>query len=337
MTDGVLVTGISGFLGGHVALQLLAAGYRVRGSVRDLGKEGRVRDTLGRAGADLSRLEVVALDLLSDTGWREAMADMRFLQHTASPFLLKTPKDPDEFVRPAVEGTRRAIEAALASDIERVVLTSSIAAIQYGHTDYGRALSETDWSDPASPTTSAYARSKTLAEQEAWRLMDAAGRHGDLAVVNPAAILGPLLDEDPGTSSVLVKRLLDGRLPAVPKLAMSIVDVRDVAALLVDAMTNPAAGGERCIASEGTYWMSDIGAMLRPAFPDRRIPTGELPTWLIRLVALFDGDLRDNMHEMGQMKRLVGTRGAERLGRPLISATDAAVATGQSLVRFGLV
>ncbi|SFV37471.1 Nucleoside-diphosphate-sugar epimerase [Devosia crocina] len=337
MTDGVLVTGISGFLGGHVALQLLAAGYRVRGSVRDLGKEGRVRDTLGRAGADLSRLEVVALDLLSDTGWREAMADMRFLQHTASPFLLKTPKDPGEFVRPAVEGTRRAIEAALASDIERVVLTSSIAAIQYGHADYGRALSETDWTDPASPTTSAYARSKTLAEQEAWRLMDAAGRHGDLAVVNPAAILGPLLDEDPGTSSVLVKRLLDGRLPAVPKLAMSIVDVRDVAALLVDAMTNPAAGGERCIASEGTYWMSDIGAMLRPAFPDRRIPTGELPTWLIRLVALFDGDLRDNMHEMGQMKRLVGTRGAERLGRPLISATDAAVATGQSLVRFGLV
>lgn len=337
MSDRVLVTGISGFLGGHVALQLLNAGYSVRGSLRQLAKADAVRQTLARAGADTSRLEFVALDLMRDTGWAEAMVGVRYLQHTASPFILETPKDPDELIGPAVEGTRRAVTAALASGVERIVLTSSIAAIQYGHADYARVMTEADWSNVQSPATSAYAASKALAEQQAWALVDAAGRHQDLAVINPAVILGPLLDADPGTSSMMVRRLIDGRLPAVPRLSFSLVDVRDVAALHVDAMTNPAAGGQRCIASEGCYSMAELGTMLRPAFPDRRVPTRELPDWLLRLVALVDRDVRDNLGELGVVKRVDGQRGPQRLGRPLIPADEAVIATGKSLVAQGLV
>ena len=337
MADRVLLTGISGFLGGHVALQLLAAGYEVVGSVRSLDKANKVRATLTKAGADISRLNFVTLDLLDDAGWDAVMDGVKFVQHTASPFVLQTPKDPNELIRPAVEGTRRAIEAALRANVERVVLTSSIAAIQYGHANYSRVLTEADWSNPDSPTTGAYPKSKTLAEREAWRLMDAAGRHGDLAVINPAAILGPLLDEDPGTSSMLVSRLIDGKLPAVPKLVMSVVDVRDVAALQVDAMTNPDAGGQRCIASVQTLSMAELGQLLQPNFPDRRIPRSEIPNFLVRLAALFDADVRNNMHELGAAKRLDGTRGAQRLGRPLIGAGEAATATARSLIEHHLV
>lgn len=337
MSDRVLLTGISGFLGGHVALQLLAAGYSVRGSLRNLDKAEKVRQTLRKAGADIAKLDFVALDLMRDEGWDQAMAGCRYLQHTASPFVLRTPKDPEELVRPAVDGTRRAISAALAANLERVVLTSSIAAIQYGRSSYERLLTEADWTNVDSPHTPAYPRSKTLAEREAWALMEAAGRRQDLAVINPAAILGPLLDEDPGTSSIMVQRLLDGRLPAVPGLSMSIVDVRDVAALHVAAMTDNTAGGERCIASVATITMAELGRLLKPAFPHRRIPTRTLPDWLMRIIGLFDRDIGDNLTELGTPKRLDTHRAPARLGRPLIPANQAAIATGKSLIEHHLV
>lgn len=335
MFHRVLLTGISGFLGGHIGLELLNAGYTVRGSVRNLSKADKVRATLSAAGADVSRLEFVVLDLLDDTGWAASTAECRYLIHSASPFVLRTPADEMELIRPAVSGTRRAIMAAVAANIERVVLTSSIAAIQYGHPGVEQVLTEADWTSPSSPHTSAYARSKTLAEQEAWALMTAAGRRQDLAVINPGAILGPLLDEDIGTSAMLIQRLLDGRLPGVPRIALSVVDVRDVAALHVKALTDPAAGGQRCIAVAETLSMRDIGQLLAPAFPGRRVPRWEVPDWLIRIVGMFDRDIGDNLPELGVVRRFQSNRAASLIGRPLIAAGPAAIATGQSLERWG--
>ena len=209
MADTVLLTGVSGFLGGHVALALLNAGYQVRGSLRSLGKADHVRTTLAKAGADVSRLEFVALDLLGDQGWEAAAQGCRYLVHTASPVAARMPTDKMELIRPAVEGTERALNAALKAKVERVVLTSSMAAIAAGH-DLARTTPFTaaDWTNLNGRPVSAYVESKTRAERRAWELMKAAGRESDLAVINPAYIFGPLLDEDPGTSVGLIARLL---------------------------------------------------------------------------------------------------------------------------------
>lgn len=334
----VLLTGISGFLGGHVALALLNAGYRVRGSLRSLDKSARVIETLRRAGADTSGLDFVALDLTSDEGWDAAMEGVSYLQHTASPFMLKMPRDRNELVGPAVAGTERAIGAALRAGVERVVLTSSMAAIAYGHDKTGQPqFTARDWTRLDGRPINAYIESKTRAERRAWDLMDAAGRRDDLATINPSIIFGPLLDDDPGTSAILVKRLLDGSIPAAPRIPITAVDVRDVAAAHVAAMTAPEAGGQRFAMALEPIHLIDAARLLRQHFPQKRIPRIEMPDWVVRLYVLFDSDVRDNIGELGYAKRLDSSPAIALLGRPLIPIEDALIATAESLVRYKLV
>jgi dihydroflavonol-4-reductase len=340
MSDRVLLTGISGFLGGHVALRLLEAGYLVRGSVRNMQKADKVRQTLGRHGADLTRLEFVELDLLDDRGWDEAVKDVRFLQHTASPFVLDLPADKMDLIRPAVEGTERALNAALRAGVERIVLTSSMAAIAYGH-DASRTspFTAADWTDLEGRGVNAYIESKTRAERRAWEIVRGFGHEAVLATINPSAILGPLLDDDPGTSALLVKRLLDGSVPALPRISFAVVDIRDVAEAHLRAMTDPAAGGQRFPMAERTMFMAEVTAILRDGVPERaaKLPRFAMPDWGMRLYGLFDKDVRGLINELGVVKRLDPAPAVALLGHPLIPAAQSILATARSLIDQRLV
>jgi dihydroflavonol-4-reductase len=340
MADLVLLTGISGFLGGHVGLELLRQGFAVRGSVRNLSKADKVRATLAKAGADVSRLQFVELDLNSDAGWDAAMPGVRYLQHTASPFVTDIPKDKMELIRPAVDGTMRALNAALKANVERIVLTSSMASIGYGH-DKARTkpFTAADWTDLEGRGVNAYTESKTLAEKAAWTIVDSAGRHDDLVAINPAAILGPLLDEDPGTSAALIARLMNGSVPAAARISFAVVDVRDVAAAHVKAMVTPSAGGHRFPMGDKTLSLLDFANTIRRGLPEfsRRLPSRVVPDWMVKLFAFVDKDIRGNVGELGVVRLIDSTEVEKLLGRKLISSEEATITTARSLLEQGVV
>lgn len=339
MPDLALVTGISGYLGGHVALTLLNSGYAVRGSLRDMARADAVRSALSAAGADVTRLEFIPLNLLEESGWEAAMRGVRYLHHVASPFVIRQPRDRQELIRPAVEGTRRAVRTALAAGVERIVLTSSIAAIVYGHPRQRAPFTPADWTNPDAPHVSAYAESKLRAEREAWSVVESFGCPERLAVLNPAAIFGPLIDSDPGTSAALLLRLFKGSVPAAPRLTFSIVDVRDVAEAHLAAMRSPTAGGQRHILSEREMSILEIARTLASAYPERagKLPKFEVPDLLVRLAGLFDRQIGDNAAEIGNRRAVDGSSGRHLLDHPYHPAPDTLAATAESLIRLGLV
>ncbi len=337
----VLVTGGSGFVGSHAILQLLDAGHAVRTTVRGLGREGDVRAMLRAGGMTASdRLAFIAADLEKDAGWAEAVAGCDYVLHVASPFPASVPKDEDELIVPARQGALRLLRAARDAHVKRVVLTSSFAAIGYGHPDRTTPFDETVWTDPDFKGVAAYPKSKTLAERAAWDFIDREGDGLELAVVNPVAIFGPALGKDLSTSILLVQRLMNGSVPGLPKLTFGVVDVRDVADLHIRAMTDPAAKGERFLATTGDFMtIHEIAMVLkrRMGKAAARVPTRQFPDWLVRLAALADPALRVVTPELGKKKNASSEKAQRLLGWSPRSAEDAIVATAESLIRFGMV
>jgi len=337
--ESVLVTGGSGFIGAHCILQLLNAGYRVRTTVRSLTREGDVRAMLKVGGAAPGEaLSFAAADLMSGAGWPAAVAGCAFVLHVASPFPAGAPKHDDELIVPARDGALRVLRAARDAGVKRLVLTSSFAAVGYGHASQDRRFSETDWTDP-SGRLGAYVKSKTLAERAAWEFIARDGGALELAVVNPVVVFGPVLGPDFSTSVQLLRRLMDGGLPRCPRLSFGIVDVRDVADLHLRAMIDPRAVGERFLAVAGeTMSIQEIALLLKARMGDAaaRAPTKVMPDWMVRLASLFNPALAQVVSELGKIKRITNEKARHVLGWTPRSNGDAIVATAESLVRLGL-
>ncbi len=338
--EEVLVTGGSGFVGAHCIVQLLEAGYRVRTTVRSLKRERNVRAMVQAGGQEpADALRFAEADLMSDTGWVKAVAGCRYVLHVASPFPLSNPKDEDELIVPAREGTLRVLRAARDGGVERVVLTSSSVAITEGHPQQEALFDETDWTDLSGKGMTAYAKSKTLAERAAWAFLAEEGGSLELAVVNPVGIFGPVLGPDYASSVVLIQRFLEGSVPGCPRISFGTVDVRDVADLHLRAMAHPAARGERFLAVAGeNLYALDVAKILkqRLGVSARRVSTRELPDWVVRAVAFFNSDVRLIVPELGKVKQTTNAKAKRLLGWAPRSNEECLVATAESLVRLGL-
>lgn len=335
----VLVTGGTGFIAVRCVLRLLADGTRVRATVRDPSRADGLRALVRLGGADPGPLEIVAADLLDDAGWPDAVLGATHVLHVASPFPMRQPRDADELIAPARGGTLRVLRAARDAGVRRVVVTSSFAAIGYGPHP-GRRFTEEDWTDPDRPGISAYVRSKTLAERAAWDFVDREAGGLELSVVNPVGVFGPALGTDLSSSLALLRSLLDGEFPGVPRGSVNAVDVRDVADLHVLAMRHPDAAGERFLAVSGdAFTYPELAALLRAELGDRarRVPTRTIPDWVLRAGAPFSADLRALAAELGHRLDASHEKATRVLGWSPRSREEAVLASALSLIELGLV
>jgi dihydroflavonol-4-reductase len=335
----VLVTGISGFIARHCAVDLLNAGYGVRGTVRSLKRSDEVRESLSRH-APVVRLEFAEADLESEAGWDAAVRGCRHVLHVASPFPAVQPKDEQDLIRPAVQGTLRVLRAAASAGVGRFVQTSSLVAVMYGHPrSRTQPFTEADWTRVDSPGVSAYGKSKTLAERAGREFAARQGAGLHYSTVNPGFVLGPMLGREIGTSAQIIRMFLIGKYPGAPKLAIPCVDVRDVArahrlALEVDAPT-----GGRYLAAADTLWFIEIAQAIREALgpAGRKAPRFELPNWLVRLAAIFDPTTRQAVPDLGRQMPLDNSLTRRTLGMDFIPSREAAVAMARSLIELKLV
>jgi len=337
----VLVTGGTGFVGVHCILQLLQEGYEVRATLRTLNRKEEVIEMLRVGGIRIfDDLEFIEADLSRDRNWDKAVENCDYVLHVASPIFLKIPKNENEMILPAVEGTLRVLKASRNAGVHRVVLTSSFGAVGYSHKDPATQITEECWTDPTEGHLSAYLKSKTLAERAAWDFIEKEGGGLELTVINPVGIFGPSLGPDMSSGFELLKKLLDGSMKAIPRITLGIVDVRDVADLHIRAMTHPGAKGQRFLAlAGGILSLPEIALLLKNKMGEaaKNVSTKTLPDWVVRIAALFNPLAKAIVPQLGRYKNASNQKARTVLGWSPRPNEEAILATASSLLQFGLI
>ncbi|MEU2289201.1 aldehyde reductase [Streptomyces sp. NPDC013178] len=334
----VLVTGATGYLGGHTVSRLLDEGVTTRVTIRHEGQRENVLAALRQAGTDpAGKLEFAVASLDDDRGWSDAMQGAAKVLHLASPFPFTPPETEDELIRPARDGALRVLAAARAAGVPRVVMTSSFAAVGYTVKEDNH-YSEADWTDPQTEGLPAYHKSKILAERAAWDFVREEGGI-ELAVINPTGIFGPVLGNRPSASAGLVKAMLTGQMPVVPVMWFGVVDVRDVADLHLRAMLHPKAAGERFLGVSGPamsfFKMAGILREHYPAAADM-LPRKELTIDEVRKVAETEPSLREAATLKGRVPIISNEKARSVLEWQPRDVVRTIVDTADSLIRLGL-
>ncbi|MDB5700701.1 MAG: aldehyde reductase [Sphingomonadales bacterium] len=335
MADTVLVTGGSGYIAGFTIRQLIAEGWMVRTTVRSLSREAETRRLLN---VDNARLSFHEADLDHDAGWAEAVAGCTHVAHIASPFPAAAVRDAQDLIRPARDGALRALKFAHDAGVARFVLTSSSAAIAYGHVPDRALYTEADWTNPEAPGLAAYIQSKTIAERAARDWVMAHGTRLEFCTINPVAVLGPVMGRNLSTSVLIVEKMLSGALPGVPNLGFAIVDVRDVADLHVRALRAGNMAGERFIASGPFLQMAEIAGILKARVPEARgVSTRHIPDLLIRIAAKFSPMVRQVAGELGKTRGMDASHARDVLGWAPRPVEETLVDCARSLIDQSIV
>lgn len=337
MAETVLVTGGSGFIAGWCIVELLRRGYVVRTTVRSLDKAPAVRAAIAAEVDPGDRLTFHAAELTADAGWDEAVAGCDHVLHVASPLGTSAPKDPNVLIVPARDGALRLLRAATAAGVKRVVLTSSVSAVGGVGTDEVR--DESHWTDLAAPNVDPYRQSKTIAERAVWDYVAATPGAPELVTVLPSLVIGPVLGPDNLGSVQVISRLLGGKLPGIPRLGFTLVDVRDIADLHIRAMTAPEASGERFIGATKFLWMADIARILRESLGPRavRVPRRALPDFVLHIIALFDRAVRFVVAGLGRRNSYSAAKAQRVLGWSPRPVEQSIVDCAESLIAKGAV
>ena len=306
--EKVLVTGATGYIGLHCIHQLLNQGYAVNGSIRSPERKEEIFEALQKHNTPTENLNLYTFNLTEDDGWDEGMEGCDYLLHVASPIALEN-HDEDFFVKPAVAGVKRAFKFAKKHNVKKVVLTSSVAAI-FDTLEEKTYYDETDWSDPDNPSISHYSKSKTLAERAAWDFVKNEDNPFELAVINPALVIGPSLSGDLGESNKAIAMVATGKMPVAVPLQFGYVDVRDVATAHVLAMQNSNSNGERFALAEKDLWYKDVAKVLRDNGFDKA-PTFNVPVWLAKILANFSKELKITLPYLGRVRSVKNTSKAK--------------------------